>query len=311
MSEDKYIKVSVCVVTYNQRDYIEECLDSLLSQEVDFNFEIIVGDDASTDGTAEKIQEYADRYPGVVYPRLKKSNVGAGLNIADVYKSARGKYIAHLDGDDYALPGKLQKQVNALESNPSCVICSHDMVRLEGSIQKRKSSFGGNRNVIVSLSRLYKSPSFFAHSSKMFVRELPGFGYDFLNKDTIDFEIHLAQALYGDVIHLDEFLGVYRVGIGMSFKSGRLNPLLPAAARRVFSKAIEDGVDGLTKSDLQLCYAKKMLSYSFNSARRFNATDSRDYIKESIGIRLYSPLQILIYVATFFPKLMGFLANLR
>ena len=77
INETDDIKVSVCVVTYNQEKYIAECLDSLVSQETDFKFEIIVGEDCSTDGTRAIVQQYVDKYPDIVKPIFHDQNVGA------------------------------------------------------------------------------------------------------------------------------------------------------------------------------------------------------------------------------------------
>lgn len=99
------ITVSVCVVTYNQKEYIGECLESLVTQQTNFSFEILVGDDASTDGTDQIIQKYYDKYPNIIVPIFRQNNIGAVRNIIDIYKKASGQYIAHLDGDDLALPG--------------------------------------------------------------------------------------------------------------------------------------------------------------------------------------------------------------
>src|SRR5690554_1032835 len=124
MSSD--IKVSVCVVTYNQEKYIAECLQSLVDQVTDFPFEIIVGEDCSTDNTRSIVDEYSQKYPSLIVKNYHKQNVGAVQNAITSYKMARGKYICHIDGDDYVLPGKLQKQAQVLDDNQDCVICSHD-----------------------------------------------------------------------------------------------------------------------------------------------------------------------------------------
>ena len=113
-------KVSVCVITYNQERYIRECLQSLVTQRTDFPFEIIVGDDCSTDGTRAIVQEFVDRHPGLVRPLFQPSNTGGSRNNLEVHAAARGEYVAHVDGDDYALPGKLQAQTDILDKDADC-----------------------------------------------------------------------------------------------------------------------------------------------------------------------------------------------
>lgn len=118
--------VSVVVLTYNQAVYIGRAMDGILSQKTDFPFEILVGDDASTDGTGEILQEYAKKYPGRIRLFLREENLGASRNIYELLCAARGTYIATCEGDDYWIsPHKLQKQKEALEENPACVGCVH------------------------------------------------------------------------------------------------------------------------------------------------------------------------------------------
>lgn len=113
-------KVSVCVITYNQERYIRECLESLVNQETDFEFEVIVADDYSSDGTRGIVQEFVDRYPTVVRALFQPANTGGSRNNLEVHAAARGDYVAHVDGDDYALPGKLQAQCDVLDRDLGC-----------------------------------------------------------------------------------------------------------------------------------------------------------------------------------------------
>lgn len=115
-----YPKLSVCVITYNQEQYIGECLQSLVEQETNFDFEIIVGDDFSTDGTRGIIMDFVHRYPRLIRTNFQPRNTGGSQNNLDVHAAARGDYVAHIDGDDYALPGKLQIQADALDGDHCC-----------------------------------------------------------------------------------------------------------------------------------------------------------------------------------------------
>lgn len=120
-------KVSVCVVTYNHEKYIRQCLQSIVDQETGFEFEVIVGDDASTDRTPEIVREFAERYPGKVRPILREKNIGPTQNYLDVHRQTRGEYVAHVDGDDYCLPGKLRALASHLDREPDCAIVWHRM----------------------------------------------------------------------------------------------------------------------------------------------------------------------------------------
>lgn len=114
-------KVSVCVITYNQERYIRKCLQSLVEQQTNFDFEVIVGDDCSTDGTRAVVEEFVERYPRIVRARFQERNTGGSRNNLEVHAAAQGEYVAHVDGDDYALPGKLQLQAGVLDRDPTCM----------------------------------------------------------------------------------------------------------------------------------------------------------------------------------------------
>lgn len=118
--------VSVAVVTYNQRDFLRECLESILTQDYP-NIEIVVADDASTDGTQDLLRDYAASGRGNFVLRLASQNQGITLNQTLAQSACTGKYISWMAGDDLMLPGKLSKQVAFLERNADCAICYHDL----------------------------------------------------------------------------------------------------------------------------------------------------------------------------------------
>ncbi len=114
--------VSICCITFNQKAYIKDCIDGFLMQKTNFNFEILIHDDASTDGTQEIISEYELKYPNLIKAILQLENqYSKGIKplVKYIFPIAQGKYIALCEGDDYWTdPFKLQKQVDFLETNP-------------------------------------------------------------------------------------------------------------------------------------------------------------------------------------------------
>ena len=120
-------KVSVCVVTYNQERYIAQCLQSLVDQKVDFDFEILVSDDCSTDSTHQIIEGFHARYPQLIKPHFHPGNIGAYENFQFAHRQVTGEYVVHIDGDDLAFPGKLEAQVKILDADPDCAVVWHRM----------------------------------------------------------------------------------------------------------------------------------------------------------------------------------------
>lgn len=119
--------VSICCVTYNHQDTVAQALDSFLAQRGDLEIEILVHDDASTDGTEAILRRYASAYPGVVLPLFETENQykkGVAMDATFNFPRARGKYIALCEGDDYfSDPHKLKKQVEAMEARPYLTFC--------------------------------------------------------------------------------------------------------------------------------------------------------------------------------------------
>lgn len=127
--------VSICIPTYNHVSYISQCIDSILMQQTTFDYEILIGEDNSTDGTRELCKEYARNNQDRIrlFLRSQEDKIWINgkptgkYNTLSTRKSARGKYIALCDGDDYWTDqNKIQKQADFLEANPKYVITYHD-----------------------------------------------------------------------------------------------------------------------------------------------------------------------------------------
>jgi len=143
------VLVSILCATYNHRDFIESALNGFLGQVTSFPFEIIVRDDASTDGTAEVLQEYAKRYPHIIRTVFEKENqYSKGIKHQSVtYPLAKGEFIALCDGDDYWLdPMKLQKQYDFLTGYPEYVICYQPALVVNMNKLASRNYFFSNRN---------------------------------------------------------------------------------------------------------------------------------------------------------------------
>jgi len=127
---------SILCITYNHAQFIRRCLESLVSQQCSFPFEIIIHDDASTDGTQEVIKEFHQKHPDLIKPILQKENKWSkNPGVIDVLYNnpqAKGKYIALCEGDDFWIEhDKLQKQVDILENHPECTITCGSYLQID------------------------------------------------------------------------------------------------------------------------------------------------------------------------------------
>ncbi|RKG51430.1 glycosyltransferase [Acinetobacter cumulans] len=310
MNIENEIKVSVCVVTYNQEKYIAECLQSLVDQVTDFKFEIIVGEDCSTDNTRAVVDEFAIKYPDIIIRNYHENNIGPVQNVLSTYKMARGEYIAHLDGDDYALPGKLKKQVSALDENLDCTICSHDVVIVDAQGSILRESFKKHDKKINNLIDLYSILPFFSHSSKMFRNDMVKEFWNHLHKNALDIEIHVMQAKNGNIYHIDEVFGVYREGVGISLVNRKMNPILIEGIRRIFDVALTECQDKYFDY-IKICYAKKVFSCAYRAAIYDDKISLREYIIESKNIRSVSIFQKLFFYLSHFPLLVVLICRFR
>lgn len=123
------VKVTVLCLAYNHAKFIRRALDGFVMQKTDFPFEVLVHDDASTDGTADIVREYAERYPAIIKPILQTENQyshGGAISRRFLWPRIRGEYVASCEGDDYWVDDrKLQKQADWLDAHPSSGLCFH------------------------------------------------------------------------------------------------------------------------------------------------------------------------------------------
>ena len=120
---DKPLKVSVFMMTYNHETFIGQAIESVLAQETPFDWELVVGEDCSTDGTRAVVQEYCARFPDKIRLLPGDRRIGQMPNFARTIKACRGEYIAKLEGDDYWTdPKKMEKQVQFLDAHPDTVL---------------------------------------------------------------------------------------------------------------------------------------------------------------------------------------------
>ncbi|WP_158555782.1 glycosyltransferase [Peribacillus glennii] len=220
------VLVSINCITYNHENYIADAIESFIMQKTNFDFEIQIGEDCSTDNTRTIVQKYASMHPGKIKLITSEKNVGARQNSMRLRSNAKGKYIAICEGDDFWTdPYKLQKQVDYMESNPECSMCFHaaEIVEESGTPTKEfvrpyqqtckspiEDIISGGGGFCATPSILYK---------KKFMEDPPEF---YKNAHVGDYPMQMIVASQGYAYYIDEVMAAYRAG-GHSSWTSKLN----------------------------------------------------------------------------------------
>jgi len=218
--------VSVLIISYNHENYIRKAIESCLMQKTSFPYEIIIHDDASTDGSAKIIQEYADKNPELIIPILQKENQyskGVRISTTLMVPIARGKFIAFCEGDDYWTdPLKLEKQVTVMDNDPSISLCFTATKWVYVNKKKRDKIMRYHRgNYYFSSDEVIRRSGRFSDIVTTIVRKdifnhantwfyLPANG---------DFALYLLSVLSGQTYYLDEVTAVYHRGVENSWST--------------------------------------------------------------------------------------------
>ena len=213
-------KVNVVVLAYNHEQFIRQALDGILAQDVDFAYEVVVGEDCSTDHTRRIVQAYARRHPAIFRPVYHSSNVGVGANLRACVAACRGQYIALLDGDDYwTSPLKLRKQVAWLDGHPDYSLCFHAVMNHyeDGFLPDRVSQH--YTKDVYTFEDFLASNSLLASTCSVLLRRsvLPVWPAWLFTVVNIDYPLVLLYADLGKVKLLPEVMGTYRIHRGGIF----------------------------------------------------------------------------------------------
>ncbi len=218
------IKLSILLLVYNVEKYVAQALDSILEQEVDFNYEILVGDDCATDGTRKIVEEYQKQYPEKIALHFSDTNRGNAYNFVSLHRRSRGRYFTVLDGDDYWIDRtKLQKQIDFLDDNPDFTVCAHNSYLLDGGRNGEMEKIyeyneDGHKYPLVceDFSDLVLGGYCpYMHTSSLIYRRDPEKDLDFEQWKKPYYRGDLIRTLYygekGKVKYMDEVMSVYRL----------------------------------------------------------------------------------------------------
>ena len=291
--------VSVVVPTYNQKDVVEQALQSIVDQSYD-NLEIIISDDCSSDGTQSILSNFAERHPRVVL-FLQKKNLGITANYNFLTEKCSGKYVATFAGDDVMLPNKIERQVDALEDDEWSSFCHHAVTILDyhsnipGKVLTRK--YVNNVTTIHDVLRGFGIPGSMALMYRRSVVKNPAFepGIPVAS----DWFHIIKLAMVGRGIYIDESLCFYR-------QDSEYNGKDPSSYENDFLKTIEmtrsmyavpgDAVD--KSCDYALC--RYSLGAGYRRLIRGDRLKARYLFRTAMAERKLIILAILLYGCSYF-----------
>lgn len=203
--------VSVCMVSYNQEEYVGEALKGVLMQRVAFPLEVIVSDDCSTDMTSSVLKTFETEYPNIVKPIFGSKNIGYPNNLRRALESAQGKYVALCDCDDYWTdPDKLQKQVDYLESHPDCAICFHNVLNVIENHDEESLMNPEDFPLDLTIEDMITRKWFLPTNSEVFRRENLSFPDWYDSVLHVDYVLNLIMAQFGYLHYMPDVMAVYR-----------------------------------------------------------------------------------------------------
>jgi glycosyltransferase involved in cell wall biosynthesis len=210
--------LTAILLTYNHETTIAKAFDSILEQNTDFDFDIYVLEDYSTDKTTDICLEYKKRYSDKIRLLLNKENIGATKNLKQGLLKVKSKYFAFLEGDDYWCdPKKLQIQVDMLEKNPNCVVCAHKTL-YKDNINKKEWNFPNEQKYTIKKQYALNERIRVHASSRVFknIIDLTSIPH-FMLLDADMLSLYLTK---GDMLFVDSVMSVYNMS-GAGYWSGK------------------------------------------------------------------------------------------
>lgn len=298
--------ISIICNTYNQERFIKDAIDSFLMQKLNVPFEILIHDDASTDGTADIIRTYEAQYPDIIKPIYQKVNqYSKGISITGAIQIPRalGKYIAFCEGDDYWTdPQKLQIQYDFMEHHPEYSGCCHayNMICVDGSLIKECRDF--QQNMPIPMKRLIGNQLEIPQFATLFVNRscANDFNDGFLGLRR-DIAFRLCCAAKGDIFYINRNMSCYRRFVDGSWT-------VQNQSKDVFISHLEEIIPFLNRyneytgyrydSDIAKCIDRRefdilLLKSDYRNAIRKKAF-WRASIKRKIGVLLGCVCPVLV-----------------
>lgn len=247
-------KVSIVCITYNHEQYLKDALDSFLMQETNFPFEVIVGEDCSTDNTRAILKEYAEKYPEIIKPIYQEQNTGGYKNFVDTLNACKGEYFVINEGDDFFTDKhKLQLQVDYLDNHKDCSMCFHPVKVFFQDKSQKDYTFPTKREYKITKEKFnyetLKKVNFIQTNSCMY------------RKGSLDF----SEMLPNEILPADYFINLYYSRQG---EIGFINKTMAAYRRQA------SGIWQLSYTDSDKHYLKNglyIINFYYQASKRFNA----------------------------------------
>ena len=306
-------KISIICNTYNQEKYIAQALDSFLMQKIDVPFEVLVHDDASTDGTADIIREYEAKYPDIIKPIYQTENQYSREGLI-TYRfqipRAKGKYIAFCEGDDYWTdPDKLRLQYEYMETHEDCSACCHAYSMVDKDRKLIEERYDFPEDCSIPMKRLIGNQLELPQFATLFVRseilkELNGI---FLGARCNDMVLRIYCLLHGDFHYINKNMSCYRmfteyswtVNIGCDKKK-----LVESYKKYIpFLKELNRYTDGKYEQDILKCIDRREFEIALLENDYKTAIKKKAFKKCSLKRKVY------IAVGCVFPKFINKIRN--
>lgn len=224
MNEDnRPIMVTIRCITYNHERYIRQCLDGFMMQKTTFRYEIVIHDDASTDGTTSIVREFAERYPDIIIPIIEKENQYNNWDyiVEVINASTHGKYVAMCEGDDYWIdPNKLQKQVDYLEAHPECTMtcCRAFLFSQKDGKNIGEQYCQRHSGVLNPVDIINRTGLYIPTCSIVYRRNIMKDYPNYCMKCAVgDYPLQIYCAMKGEVYYFDNLMCAYRINIPSSW----------------------------------------------------------------------------------------------
>lgn len=289
------IQLSIALTTFNHEKFIAQALDSILSQKVNFTFEIVIGEDLSTDATLDIVQKYQAKHPHLIKILTRTKNLGYTSNFDDTLQQCTGKYIAIFDGDDIMKPDKLQKQFDFLERNTDFVMVGHVVKAFETDSGKiNRTIEPTKKKPYYTIEDLIYYGSFFANSSKMFLRSAyPKDGIDKRIKYIADWAVTLDIVGDKKIGFIWESLSLYRI-----HNNSIMNTLKGAddfKDKCLIIDKINKEYKNKYKSLFKNQWAYAYFIYGIDELNSTNSISARKYFLKSLSYNMFYSLSPYFY----------------